>query len=339
MSEQAKLDRRGFLAGAAGLTGVALSVGAWKPVFAMESGVREASVVARNAKVNFIGVSLDGKPVGSALEAEGGSAFTDVVISESVEKGSTLRKIPGTLKWNPISLKHGITMDKPWFDWLSGAISGRPLAKNGSFVGADENLKIISQTNFFNALITEVGFPALDAASKDAVKMTVTFQPQRTSTTGGGSVPRFHLSNGWPSKISVANFKLTINGMDTGGVTKIDALNFKLNYSTPEDLKISAPQFTSIDIPNMKITVANAKAIDFLKWHTDFVIEGNNNIENQKEGVLSFLSSDLKTEIFRLDLAGVGIFALDPDPLVVGQAELHTTAQLFVNNMKFTVKL
>lgn len=44
--------------------------------------------------------------------------------------------------------------------------------------------------NSVTALITQIGFPALDAGSKDAAKMTITFSPEYTrmqSNTGGGS--------------------------------------------------------------------------------------------------------------------------------------------------------
>lgn len=341
MSEEAKLDRRGFLAGAAGLTGVALSVGAWKPVFAMETATESIEPGGRNFKISTIALTLGGQTAGSLAEAEGGSAFTEVIETEpSASKQHIIQKLPGRLKWSTITLKQGITMDKPYFDWISTAIAGQPQALNGTIAGADESFTIISQTDFFNALITEVGFPALDAASKDTFKMTVKFQPEFTRTAkSGGKVQRFNFSNGWPSKISIGSFKLTINGMDTAGVSKIDALNIKLNYTTPEDVKVGTPQLSTVDIPNMKVTVAQARAQDFVKWHTDFVIQGNDGVENYKTGSLAFVSSDQKTELFRLDLAGVGIFALEPDPLVAGQSELNTTAQLFVNDMKFTVKL
>ncbi|HET7465469.1 MAG TPA: phage tail protein [Candidatus Dormibacteraeota bacterium] len=337
-----KLDRRGFLAGAAGLTGVALSVGAWKPVFAMETGPREALNGHIQIKIGQIVLKLGESTTGLLFEAEGGSAFTDVIESAPAGSGGvTTKKIPGNLKWSNVTLKHGITsMDKTYFDWVAGAIAGKPVAMSGSIAGATEDLTIVTQTNFFNALITEVGFPALDAASKDAAKMTIKFQPESTRPgPAGGKVSSFILHRGWPSKVSIGSFKLTINGMDTSFVTKIDPVNIKLNYTSSEGSLENLPRLASVDAPNMKITVLEGQAKDFFAWHQDFVINGNNGPENEKTGSLSFLSGDFKTELFRLDLSGLGIFDLEPDPLTLTNEVRHVTAQLYCDKMIFNFKL
>jgi hypothetical protein len=45
-------------------------------------------------------------------------------------------------------------------------------------VVADFDLRVRQRREFTNALITEVGFPALDAASKDAAHLTVRIKPE-----------------------------------------------------------------------------------------------------------------------------------------------------------------
>lgn len=326
-----KLDRRGFLAGAAGLTGVALSVGAWKPVFAMETGAREA-VVSHQVKIGHVFVQIGDSAASSVLEAEGGSAYTDVLKSETAGSGGVFRQFPGRLKWAPITLKRGITADNTLYNWIKDSIGGNPAANSGLIGATDENFKLVTQTSFFNALITEVGFPALDAASKDAAKMTIKFQPEFTRMKlATGQSPA--ISN-VQQKATISNFKLTINGMNTSFVTKIDSLNVKLNYAESRDV-----QLESIDIPNMKITVPEAQAKDFISWHEDFVINGRNGSENEKTGSLAFLSTDLKTELFRLDLSGLGIFALDQDPLTASNSIRNMTAQLYCDKMIFNFKI
>ena len=335
----AKLDRRGFLAGAAGLTGVALAVGAWKPVFAMEDGLHDDITAGHsNFKIGQIALTLNGATTaGSLLEAEGGAAFTDVNIQEG--GGIYVQKIPGRLKWQVINLKRGITADTQFNTWIRDSLGGKPTSLNGSITGADENFKVFTQTDFFNALITEVGFPALDAASKDAAKMTIKIQPESTRTAAGsGKVQRFKFVNGWPSKLSIGNFKLTIGGMNTDSVTGVDAITVKLNYAAG-DAK-AGPRLVSIDAENVKIRIPEAKAHDFVSWHQDFVINGNNSPENEKHGSLSLLGPDLKTEFFRLDFSGLGIFALDADPLTLsGDTVRHVTAQLYCDKVIYNFKL
>jgi len=333
---ESKLDRRGFLAGAAGLTGVALSVGAWKPVFAMEStsaGVVRDLVPAVQ-KVGEISFTLDSAPAGFLSFAVGGNATSDV-IEQKVEGELFTRKHIAGVKYEDITINFGTGMSKGFYDWIKSSFSGQATPHSGAIAAADINFKVFQKMEFRNALITEIGFPALDAASKDAAKMTLKFQPEFTRMTkvGGtvGAAP--HVQQKW----LVSNFKLTINGLNTNYVSKVDAINVKLEYAAAGETRFD--QLVGINIPNMKIRIAEAHAQDFVAWHEDFVINGNNSTENEKIGSLSFLSTDLKTEFFRLDFSGLGIFALDPDPLMRTDTIRQTTAQLYCDKSIFSAKI
>ena len=329
-------SRRGFLAGAAGLTGVALGVGAWRPAFAADSPDAPAAAAAASLKGNFSGkvaIKIGETTAGFLLSAEGGNAFADVV-NEKVGADHLSRKHIAGVKYEDITVNCGTGMSKAFYDWVGTSVGAAGQAMNGSLVLTDFNLKVRSQNDFFNALITEVGMPALDAASKDAAKMTIKFAPEFTrSATRTGSLTGTNLR---PQKWNVSNFKLTINGVDTSRVSKIDALVIKQVFTNGVVGETGfGKQLVEVDIPNLKVTVAESHAIDFSKWHTDFVINGNHSSEGEKTGSLSFLAIDHKTELFRLDFFGLGIFALDPDPLP-GAAVRKVTAQLYCDKMVFS---
>lgn len=341
MSET-KLDRRGFLAGAAGVTGVALAVGAWKPVFAMEreSAIAPRDLVPAVQRVGHIQLTLGESTAGFISSAEGGNATGDVVV-EKLGPDFVARKHLAGVKYEDVTITAGTGMSKAFYGWIKGAFSGQPVAMSGSIAGANENFKLFTKTDFSRAVITEVGFPALDAASKDVAKMTIKFQPEltrRSATTGSLVPPGPNVRN---DKWLVSNFKLTLNDVNTKFVTSIDSLNIKWDFATQEtDIGASRPQLVKIDIPNLKLRVVESQSKDFFLWHEDFVIKGNNGPDNEKRGSLSFLSSDLKTELFRLDLSGVGIFALDPDALTLNSTSVrHVTAQLYCDQMVFNFKL
>lgn len=334
-------SRRSFLAGAAGLTGVALSVGAWKPMFAEESPRQVLDAVSpdkRGFTVGKIGLQLNESSAGFLSSADGGNATADVV-NEKVGPDHLVRKHIAGVKYEDITVTAGTGMSKEFYSWIQTSIGGAPVSHTGSILGADVNLKVFTRTDFFNALITEVGMPALDAASKDAAKMTIKFAPERTRkvlNTGGT------LGGGAPlqAKWLTSNFKLTINGLNTMFVNRIERFTIKANYTNfIGDTATGQRVLTEIDIPNLKFTIAEAHAQDFMKWHEDFVIKGNNSAENEKFGSLSFLASDLKTELFNLKLTGLGIFALDPDPLALHtQGVRHVTAQLYCDKMLFSFR-
>ena len=333
-------SRRGFLAGAAGLTGVALSVGAWKPVFAQESPSLAVTAVSNDKRgftVAKIGLQLNEAPAGFLSAAEGGNATSDVV-NEKVGADHLVHKHISGVKYEDISVTAGTGMSKEFYSWVQTSIGGAPVARSGSILGANFNLKVFTRTDFFNALITEVGMPALDAASKDAAKMTIKFAPESTRTAFNTGGTLSGLKSPLQSKWLTSNFKFTINGVDTTFVNRIEAIRIKANYTLfNADTASGQRVLTEIDIPNLKFTIAETHAQDLIKWHHDFVINGNNSVENEKLGSLSFLATDLKTELFRLNLRGLGIFALDPDPLALNtQGIRRITAQLYCNKMLFS---
>jgi hypothetical protein len=330
-------SRRGFLAGAAGLTGVALSVGAWKPALA---AVTPSAAVGRGFTAGKIGLQLDEAQAGFLTFADGGNAYADVV-TEKLGSNFTAKKHLGGVKYEDITVNCGTGMSKGFYSWLGSTLNGKFDRHSGSIVGADINSKIFSKTDFANGLISEIGMPALDAASKDAAKMTIKIAPEFTRRAkGGGTLANFatKIQHKWLA----SNFKLSIDGVDTAFVSKIDAIVVKANIAENSvgEVRDFERVTTSLTIPNLKLSVAESHAADFIAWHDDFVIKGNSGDDHEKKGSLSFLSQDLKTELFRLDFFGLGIFALDPDPLQVHADSIRrVTAQLYCESMSFTFKL
>jgi hypothetical protein len=322
-------SRRAFLAGAAGLTGVALTVGHWTPALAAN---------VRVVNTGRIGLELDRVSAGFIPFAVGGNATSDVV-TEKLGADHIARKHLAGVKYEDITINAGVGMSKAFYSWVAATPAFKFFRHDGAIVAADVNFKIRTRVEFSNALITEIGMPALDAASKDAAKMTIKFAPEftrRVTKTGGTLKGSFGAAQ---QKWNVSNFKLQIDGVDTSFVSKIDALVIKANVveQAVGELRDYEKSVASLDIPNLKVTLAESHADDFFKWHDDFVIKGNNGSEAEKKGSLSYLAQDLKTELFRLDFSGLGIFALDPDPYTAQADHLrHVTAQIYCESITFS---
>ena len=336
-------SRRGFLAGAAGLTGVAFGVAGWEPVFAAGPAGTALPVAAdkRAFTAPKIGLELDKTLTGFVHEAEGGNAYSDVV-NEKVGADHFSRKHLGALKWQDISLKVGTGMSKAFYDWIKSTFTpGNFQRHDGAVIAADFSLNELRRVSFSHALITEVGMPALDAASKDAARMTIKFSPEftRASAKGGGKVGS--TANLKQAKWLGSNFKLLIDGLDCTKVNKIEALVIKQKISenpVGENRDALQREPAEVDFPSLKLTLSESSAETWLKWHEDFVIKGNNNSESEKTGSLSYMAPDLKTELFRLDFFGLGIYKLDPDPWVDPPADAirRVSAELYVEKMTFT---
>ena len=110
---------------------------------------------------------------------EGGHATSDVVV-EKLGADMIQHKHLAGVKYEDITVNCGTAMSKAFYSWIQASLDRKHARNDGAIITADYDQKEVGRLDFFHALITEVGFPALDAASKDAAKMTVKFAPEYT---------------------------------------------------------------------------------------------------------------------------------------------------------------
>ena len=122
---------------------------------------------------------------------EGGHATSDVVI-EKVGADHIMHKHIAGVKYEDITVNCGTGMSKGFYEWIKASFDHKlRRARTARSSPPTTTTRSSRALNFFNALITEIGFPALDAASKDAAKMTIKFAPEytrMTTKTGGATV-------------------------------------------------------------------------------------------------------------------------------------------------------
>src|SRR5947209_16912998 len=145
-----------------------------------------------------------------------------------------------------------------------------------------------------NALISEVGFPACDAAWKDAAKMTIKFSPETTrmSARTGASAGGVY-SGGRNAQVQKkwlpANFRLQIAGLEAActRVNKIEAIVVKQVASA------GAPRW---QVSNLVVTLPERDADLFTKWHEESV-KGGACAGKETGGTLASIPPDLKEHV------------------------------------------
>jgi len=275
------------------------------------------------------GIELAGSFAGWLAAAEGGQAFADVV-QEPGAPGTIVVKHIGKPKYEDITLTFGTGMSKEFCEWIKATFDLKPARKSGAIVAADTNNKTVDRLKFQDGLITEIGFPTLDAASKDAARMTVRLAPQRTQRAAGGGAapPSAKIQKKWQS----SNFRLQIDGLDCTRVNKIEALVVKQTASRENALEAG-----QLEIPNLVFTLPEAQADDFRKWHEEFVINGNNDQSQEKNGTLMFLAPDMTEVLFTLNLLRLGIFRLALEKSETGADSIRRLkAEMYCEEMKFS---
>lgn len=272
-------------------------------------------------------MDLGGSFAGWISSIEGGQATADVVVEKLGGELIQKKHIAG-VKYEDITVTCGTSMSKAFYDWIQASLDFKHTRNHGAIIMADFDQKEVSRLNFFEALVTEVGFPALDAASKDAAKMTVKFSPEYTRMIPKtGSAIQAPIGKGEQKKWSPANFRLKIDGLDTpcAHVNKVEALTIKQKVvEDPSGELRDYPKLpASIEYPNLVVTFAESHADDIYKWHEDFVINGNNTEDKEKGGTLEYLSADRKSVLFTLTFSNLGIFKLTPDKAESGSENVR----------------
>ncbi|MEI6653805.1 MAG: phage tail protein [Verrucomicrobiota bacterium] len=296
----------------------------------------DGATVTANARGFVAGkyaIELDGVMAGWVESTDGGNAVADVVVEKLGAGAATAKKHLSNVKYEDISITCGTGMSKGFYQWIKASMDGKATRKNGAIHTLNVQNQVNSMRNFYNALISEIGFPALDAASKDAAKMTIKFTPEYTRfKAGAGAAPK--PSTVWPWLAS--RFILEIDGLDCTRVNKIEAIVVKQAFV---DNPVGAgrdyqKEPAHLEIPNLVVSLPEAAAGSFQSWFDDFVINGNNGDDVEKSGTLSWMTLDGKLVLGVLEFSHLGIFKLAPDP-TQSDGIRRVKAEMYCERMAF----
>jgi phage tail-like protein len=208
-----------------------------------------------------------------------------------------------------------------------GGGGGKMQRVNGTIHQTDYNYKVVASRDFTDAMLTEVSFPALDGASKDAAALTIVLQPEAVRDGGKGSGAVLNAAGGgkqtkkWMSSM----FRVTIPDVDASRVAKVDAITAsrKLAESAVGERRDyqKTPQ-GAWQISNVVLHVAQSHAGDFVKWHEDFVIKGNSGEDREKTMTIEMLDPAGQTPLMTVNLSGVGILAVTPVGAEAGSEQI-----------------
>jgi len=92
----------------------------------------------------------------------------------------------------------------------------------------------------------------------------------------------------------------------------------------------------NLETSNLVITLSEAYADPFFKWHESFVVNGKNELDHEKTGRLQYLSPDLKSVLITVDFTGLGIFKLTPEKVEAGSENIRRVkAEMYCEDIKF----
>lgn len=216
-----------------------------------------------------------------------------------------------------MTLRCGAGMSREFYQWIGGTFA-RTVQRRSGAVSATElsggnSAAPAHRLEFYDALIVEVQFPALDKGSRKQASMTVKLRAERSKLTSSKS-PARQTSKPW----LMSNFRFRIDGLESAcqqvaSVSAISATN------TVKSLRVGAERFEHLEpaglefgnlviaLPASGAAAPGSAASGFKHWFEDETVRGRG--AKERNGSLEYLSPGGQPYL-RLGFKGLGILGI-----------------------------
>jgi T4-like virus tail tube protein gp19 len=283
---------------------------------------------------------IDGHKTTTFLKSVDGGWAKANVVDDPAGGGSDRVKHLSTVEVEPMSFEFGLSGSTHILEWIQGSWNRKWARRNGQVSHADFNLKQTFEHEFFNALVTETSFPALDGASKDGGYIKCKIQPERVVTKASAG-PQITGDFSTKQKMwTPSAFRFTIDQIDDMQYTnKLESFTIKQGVKKLHTGADRFPQIepTKIEFPNLSGTISLGYADKLLKWHNDYIFKGTKDPKAQMSGAIEFLTPDRKSTIFRIDLFEVGLMSAAIQQATANADQIKRVKfEMFVGKMKLS---
>jgi phage tail-like protein len=280
-------------------------------------------------------LELSGGFAGFLKSVDGGNLKAPVM-TEPAGADNYVHKHIGSPDFDEISFQIGLSTSVAVNQWIKDSWGKEYARKDGAIHSCDFNYKSVSTRTFTNALITEVGFPALDGTSKEAAYLNIKIKPEEVKfKKGDKQVVRGTFTEN--QKVWVpSNFRIELDQLNCKYISKVDAFTLKQTVTRYEigETRNAQLEPTKLEYPNLTFYIAESHAGDWMKWAEDFILNGNN--EKEKQGAIHFLSPNLQSEIGSMKLHNVGCFSIGVEKSEAGAESIkRVKVELYVEEMDF----
>jgi hypothetical protein len=280
-------------------------------------------------------MTLDGVVCENVKTISGGGISAPVIETPSPE-GFTEKHL-GPPAYEEFIVDVGLSSAPELYDWLASSWTTSPQPRDGSVVSGDVDGNAKSERPFANALVSGVTVPKLDGSSKDAGYLRVTFRPEIVPPRpASGKLAPSTKPKAW----LCSNFRLELDGIDTSRVATIESFTVRnaVAENVVGDGRDLTREPTRPEFPNLVLSASASHAQTWEDWFADFVLNADNSQAKEKSGAIVFLAPDMKTELGRIALHGVGICALRPPGSEPGTEQIaRISVELYCERMELHI--
>jgi phage tail-like protein len=263
-------------------------------------------------------LELDGNVAcGYVSSVDGGHFKAEAVKSQVGGHGGT-SVYAGKPKFDDITLSVGMAATPVFWKWIDASLHNKPERRNGAIVGFDMKNHERTRRSFYNALISEIGFPGMDGTSKNSAMLTLKISPESVDW----DPPSGKLKQTWANEeltkqkmFLASNFQFSVDkfaGKADYRHAKVDAFTVKqgIMQSPVGDWWVNYKEPGKIEIPNISVTFATAHVDDWVDWWEDTVIDGNLDPSN---GHLAYFQSNMAKDLMRVEFRNMTLLSLEFD--------------------------
>jgi len=285
-------------------------------------------------------LAIDGHKSTAYVKSVDGGDIKANAIDEAVGPHNQRMKHVSTLEIEPFTIDMSIAGADDMLKWIQASFNKQASRRNGQITHANFNLQRTFEHEFYDALISEVTFPALDGASKDAAYLKVKMQPERVVQRKIPPGPKLETRTGSKHKLWLANgFRLTIDRWDDLKHTnKIEAFTvkqgIKKHYMGGDRYPELEP--TKIEFPHIVGSIALDYADSLMAWHRRYIVDGERDTSaGHLTGSLEYLDPSKTKTLFQINLFEVGIHRLQLQQSQANQDSIKRVKfELYVGRME-----
>lgn len=247
---------------------------------------------------------------------EGGDAEGDIKGAAASYTAFRASKRRGDVKYNDFTLQLPLPLSPAVGAWIEDFASAKAPRRSGEIKACSTSSSTCESREFYDALITEITFPALDTGSKDPAYLSLKFSPEYTRYKKGSGKIDDPATVAQPT-FTPSNFRISIDGLDISDAARVEALRLRQRVTTSTcgigEARDYCKEPGKLELPALAITMPEAHSKDFSAWYNDSVINGQNGQDKKKSGSIAILSPAQKA-LVTLNFSGLAISRLTALP-------------------------
>lgn len=270
------------------------------------------SATHRSYTAGHFELKLDGERSSAYLKSVDGGWPKHAVVSEPIGPHNQQIKHASVADIDPISFEMGVSGANNVLQWIQSSWKKEPATKSGQITHANYNGYATLEHEFSDAHLTEVTFPALDGASKEAAYLKVKCQPETVNVRKGKGEKLEAIMSSAQKLWLCSGFRFKIDGIDGMEYTnKIESFTIKQGVKR---MQVGRARFgelmpTKLEFPQLTGTIAMGYANQLLAWHEKYVHKGTAEKGPQRSAMLEFLAPNKSKVLFRINMKEVGLLS------------------------------